>query len=175
MDFDLKRHTGADAASVAEDLTDLYVIVYSEPPYYGESIYSRDAYLERTRKQATRDGFTVITAHADDQLAGFSFGYPFGPGRWWGGIVEPDPPAELVEPDKFAVIELVVAPPFRGRGLSSTLIRELLAGRPEPHATLLVHPDAPARQIYPRWGWRQIGTNRPTPDAPVDHIMVLDL
>jgi hypothetical protein len=51
----------------------------------------------------------------------------------------------------------------------------LLADRPEPHATLLVHPDADARKIYPRWGWRQVGTNRPKPDAPVDDIMVRPL
>lgn len=175
MDVELKRRTGIEAAEAVDELIDLYVAVYSEPPYGGGSIYERDAFVERTTRQAGRDGFTLITAHDAGQLAGFSFGFTIGPGRWWGGIVEPDPPAEIAGPEKFAVIELVVAPSHRGRGLSRRMLRELLDGRPEPHATLLAHPEASARAMYERWGWRQVGTNRPREDAPSADVMVYDL
>lgn len=175
MDIELKRRTGAEAAATAEELTDLYVAVYAEPPYGGGSIYARDAFIERTTRQASQDGFALITAHAGGQLVGFSFGLPFEAGSWWAGIVEPDPPAEIVEPPKFAVIELVVAPSHRGRGLSTRLLHELLAGRPEPYAMLLAHPDAQARAIYERWGWQQVGTNRPREDAPAADVLVLEL
>ena len=175
MDVELKRRTGAEAAETIGELTDLYVEVYSEPPYGGGSIYERDAFVERTNRQVGRDGFTLITAHDGGRLAGFSFGFTIGAGRWWAGIVEPDPPAEISEPEKFAVIELVVALSHRGRGLSTRMLRELLDGRPEPHATLLAHPEASARSMYERWGWRQVGTNRPREDAPSADVLVLRL
>lgn len=175
MDIELTRQTGAKAAEAIGELTDLYVAVYSEPPYGGGSIYARDVFVERTARQAGRDGFTLVTAHDGGQLVGFSFGFTMGPRGWWGGLVEPDPPAEIVEPEKFAVIELVVAPSHRGRGLSKEMLRELLAGRTEPYATLLAHPEAPARAMYERWGWRPVGTNRPRADAPSADVLVLKL
>lgn len=175
LGIELKRRTGAEAAEAVEELTGLYVAVYAEPPYGGGSIYARDAFITRTIRQASRDGFTLITAHDGGQLAGFSFGLPFEAGSWWAGIVEPGPPAELVEAEKFAVIELVVAPSHRGRGLSTRLLGELLAGRTEPYAMLLAHPQAPARAMYERWGWRQVGTNRPRHDAPAADVLVLGL
>ena len=62
------------------------------------------------------------------------------------------PTAQLMEAEKFAVSELVVAPAIRGRRLSSRLMAELLRYRPEPYAILLSRPGSVARTIYHHWG-----------------------
>jgi GNAT superfamily N-acetyltransferase len=163
------------AARRLDAIADLYDQAYADPPYRGEPLFSRARFLERTGRQRTNPGFTLITADADDVLAGFAFGFTFAAGRWWGGTTTPPPPDALVAAPKFAVIELVVGKPWRGRGLARRMIDQLLRDRPEPYAILLAEPDAPARRIYARWGWQHVADVRPADDAPPMHALSLPL
>lgn len=174
-DVALTRHGGDEIDSLLDEITDLYELVYREPPYNGGPLHRRERFLDRTNAQKTAKGFEVVTAQAGEKLVGFSFGFTFGAGRWWGGRSEPSPPADVLDPPKFAVIELVVAKSRRGQGLSTMLITTLLSGRPEPLATLLSTPDAPARQIYQHWGWHHATDVQPADDAPWMHALVLPL
>ncbi|MFC9971481.1 GNAT family N-acetyltransferase [Spirillospora sp. NPDC127200] len=172
----LNRHDGQQARDMLGQLADLYVPAYAEPPYKPHPMFSREAFLERTTRQTHRDGFTLITAHAAaQQLAGFAFGFTLAPGRWWRDVSGSTPPADIVNASKFAVVELVIAPPHRDQGLARRILNALLDGRPEQHAVLLAQPDTPARVIYAHWGWTEIAKVQSQPNAETDDALTLKL
>lgn len=168
------RLSGAAARAALTDVyADAYVEIYAEPPYGGHEVFSRAKFLERTRAQVDRPGFELVAALDGPALAGFSFGFTFPAGTWWGGAVD-RPPADVLDVPKFAVIELILRREHRGRGDGKQLLGTLLDGRAEPVATLLSHPQAAAHAMYERWGWRVVGTV-PLPGGPVMDAMVLPL
>ena len=131
-------------------------------------------FRRRFDRQVALSGFTLVTATADGDLAGFAYGLPFEAGKWWKGAIA-EPPESIKSPPKFAVVELVLCKPYRGKGLGRRLMDELLKDRPEPYATLLSNPKAPARQVYDRWGWRKVGTVQSYPHWPPSDALVLPL
>ncbi|MEQ4299953.1 N-acetyltransferase [Plantactinospora sp. B6F1] len=173
----MERIDGPAFLATLDEVTALYVAVHGEGPQGDSPLYARETFLKRTNRQAVRPGFAATLARrgATDELAGFAFGLPFPPGVWWASHRRDDPPAEVLEASKFAVIELNVAGAFRGRGLARRLLDLLLAGRPEPFAILTTTPESPARSMYVRWGWKQIGTAQHTPEAPCMDQLVLPL
>ncbi|WUI00185.1 GNAT family N-acetyltransferase [Spirillospora sp. NBC_00431] len=154
-----------------DELAELYEQVYSEPPYNSSAKYSRTRFLSRTRDQALASGFQLVTAHRKGALAGFAFGFSMMPGAWWANASAPPP--EVLEADKYAVIELVVTKAERGHGLGRQLLDELLAGRPEQYATLAAVIEADAYEMYRRWGWQKAGEFRAEP--PFSDALVLPL
>ncbi|XVQ15116.1 N-acetyltransferase family protein [Spirillospora sp. CA-255316] len=155
--YTLTRHDGKDTMAMLEEVTAIYLPAYAEPPYNGQPLYSREKFTERTTAQAQDPQFRLIAARTrEGELAGFSFGLPFGVGRWWHDVSGSKPDPGIVEAPKFSVIELVVAAAHRGQGLARRLMDALLDGRPEAYAMLLAHPEARARAIYDRWGWTEV-------------------
>ncbi|MBO2448368.1 GNAT family N-acetyltransferase [Actinomadura barringtoniae] len=174
--YALTRLNGSDALLLLDEVAEIYVPAYAEPPYEPHPMFSREAFVERTTRQANRDGFVLVAARSHaGELAGFSFGLPFGAGRWWRDVSGSTPPEEVVSASKFSVIELVVAAEHRGRGLARRLLNELLEGRPEQYAMLLAQPDAPARAMYDRWGWTEVAKVQSQPGADIDDALVLKL
>jgi GNAT superfamily N-acetyltransferase len=167
----INRYDGERTETLLDALADVYQEVYAEPPYNSGPLFARAAFMERTKSQTPVDGFTLITAETEAMLAGFSFGFSLGT-RWWGGQATPPPP-EVQGASKFAVIELVVRKQFRGTGLGRTLLTTLLEDRPEEYATLLSVTEAPAHDLYVRWGWYSVGSVQPRPDAPIMDALVL--
>jgi GNAT superfamily N-acetyltransferase len=159
--------------AMLDEVADLYVAIRSELGQT-EGIYTRQSFVDRTTRQVDREGFAATYAREGDRLVGFSFGLRLAPGAWWAGNPTM-PPEEILDAPKFAVIELDVAASHRGRGIGRHLINMLLGDRTEPYATLTTTPGLPAREMYARWGWRQIGTAQHTPDAPVMDQLVLPL
>ena len=175
QEITMERIGGADVRAMFDEILAVYLEVYAEPPYSSGPLFHADAFTGRTHAQAPQKGFACVTARDPDRaLAGFAFGLPFGPGRWWAGRATPPPP-QILGAWKFAVIELVLRRPWRGRGIGRRLHDTLLSGRPEQYAILTAAPEAPARQMYARWGWTQIGTAHHTPDSPVLDALVLSL
>jgi GNAT superfamily N-acetyltransferase len=173
-DWTLRRLDGEETLGMLDELADAYIEGYADDPDAGRFPYTRDAFVERTTGQARSPGFTLIAGHWAAELAGFSFGLPFTAGRWWRGA-EGEAPAELVNTDNFAVIELVVLPRFRDQGLAGRLFRTLLADRPEPYATLVAEKRGRARAMYDRWGWRAVQSDRPSPDVAELDVLVKQL
>lgn len=155
------------------DLRRVYEIVYAEPPYR-QGPEDADEFEDRFARQSEQDGFRLVIAVAGGRVVGFCYTIGLPAGRWWRGAQQ-DPPAELVDADKVAVVELVLLSPYRGRGLGRALLDEVLAGRPERWATLLAEPDAPARAIYAHWGWEKVGTVQSQPQWGADDALVLPL
>lgn len=171
--YRIERGGGSVVSGLLDELTKLYAEVYAEPPYNSGPLFGLDSFTARTTRQASRPGFAISWARSSEgELIGFSFGLPFESGKWWAGNASP-PPAEILEAPKFAVIELVVAGSWRGRGVGRELIGDLLGRRTEAFAILTADPDAPARRIYEHWGWEQVGTARHTDDAPLMDQLVL--
>lgn len=160
-----------DAVKQLDELADLYVKVYAEPPYNGGPKYTRQAFLVRTKEQLARPGFTLITARQAGALVGFSFGFQMSPYGWWANTT--DAPREILRALKFAVIELLVDSSYRGSGIGHALAGQLLDDRSEEYATLATRRDAAAHAMYVRWGWRVVG--RFTTGPPYSDAMVLSL
>ncbi|MFJ5923135.1 GNAT family N-acetyltransferase [Kitasatospora sp. NPDC092948] len=119
------------------------------------------------------DGFSCVVAHDDDRPVGFAYGAPLADGReWWRDHMAPTPGASST----YAVSELMVRPRWRKTGTAARLHDELLGGRPEHLAVLLVDTEHPKVQaLYERWGYRKVGDRQPFADSPVYAVMVRSL
>ncbi|WP_412537954.1 GNAT family N-acetyltransferase [Longispora sp. K20-0274] len=167
----LARLDGPAAVELADDLAELYAVVYAEAPYHegpDDVARFRAAYPGQT----TEPGFALVAALRGDTLVGAAFGVTFPAGRWWQRATEA-PPAEVTGVDTFSVKEWLVHPDARGGGLGRRLLDTLLADRPEPFATLASNPRAAARQIYHQWGWRHVNTSDDTgPFGVMDFLLL---
>jgi GNAT superfamily N-acetyltransferase len=150
------RHTGEQTLAILPELAGVYEDARCQDPDRGDPLFSRPQFIGRTKDQARRVGFELVTVHAGDMLAGFSFGFPLGPGAWWADADKP--PKPLLAAAKFAVIELDVRLAYQGRGLAKALLSALLDERVETYATLAATPGSQAQTMYERWGWTKIGT-----------------
>ena len=155
-ELDFRRYDGSGALAMMDSLADVYLAEYAGEPDAGDPLYSRQAFTERTTRQAREDGFALLTGSVAGELAGYAFGCPDAPGQWPRGQCDPAPPAGIVQSARFFVVELIVRRPFRGRGLARVLMDELLAGRPEPFAALTANPDRFPHGMYLRWGWQKV-------------------
>ncbi|TDD72116.1 GNAT family N-acetyltransferase [Actinomadura darangshiensis] len=174
--YTLTRHDGERTVAMLDEIAEVYVPAYAEPPYEPHPMFSREEFIPRTTRQTTRKGFTLIGVRkGDGELVGFSFGLHFVAGSWWRDVSGSAPPQEIVDAAKFSVIELVVAAPHRGRGLARRLLGALLDGRPEQYAMLLAQPDSHARTIYAHWGWKQVAVVQSYPGGDIDDVLVLSL
>ena len=141
-------------AQLLPALVDLYAMVYAEPPYQ-EGPEQVDRFRTSLQDEATRAGFSLITAGDGGQLVGAAYGWTMPAGRWWSRADE-QPPADIRDVDKLAVMEWIVHPGRRGKGIGAELIRRLLEDRQERYATLASDPRSAARGMYERAGWRQV-------------------
>lgn len=69
-------------------------------------------------------------------------------------------------PDELRLVEVIVAPELRGRGIGSTVIRELLAAAAANGKPLRLYVNATNRQalaLYERLGFRRIDEDNETP------------
>jgi GNAT superfamily N-acetyltransferase len=155
-ELEFRLHDGSDALAMLDMLADVYVAEYAGEPDAGDPLFSRQAFIERTTRQAKADGFALLTGRVAGELAGYTFGRPQAPGHWPPGQCDPVPPAVFVQSERFFVVELIVRRPFRGRGYARELMNGLLAGRPEPFAALTADPDGFPRDMYLRWGWQEV-------------------
>lgn len=122
----------------------------------------------------TRD-FDLVTGWIDDTVVGYAFGSPRDKEDLWDAIhrIYPDmTPSGPV----YIFREFAVAPDWQRHGFGTQIHDELLRGRTEQAAHLLVRPDnAPAQAAYKSWGWKQVGQIKPFPDSPTFDALAFDL
>jgi GNAT superfamily N-acetyltransferase len=167
------RHLGpAEAADAVDYLVEVYRDARQDPEFDGP-LWTREAFLDRTRSQVQNPGFELVTAEVGDEIVGIAFGLPFAAGRWWAGTGTAPPP-EVLEVTRFAVIELDVRKAWARRGIGRVLLDELLSRRPETMAMLTTRPGTWTRAMYDRWGWRKVAETK-SPSGPVMDTLVLPL
>lgn len=157
---------GADARGLTDQLCDLYAEVYAEPPYLeGPEHVAR--FAEHYSVEVVRDGFALASAVDNNLLVGAAYGWTMAAGQWFSSATS-EPPKTILGTQKFAVMEWMVRRPYRGHGIGRRLLDTVLRDRAEPYAILASNPEAPARRIYERLGWRQCGTSKPDLLPPMD-------
>ena len=155
------EYVSADAdqvRAVAGELHEIYRGCFTEPPW-SEPATVLDRFPERLAEHSSRPGFRALLATGPGGVAGVVYGWAAPPRLPTGNpfddaivaAVTPEMAAELVAP-AVTLVEIMVGPRHRRRGVARTLLDGFVAGAPS--AWLVTHPDAPARALYESAGWR---------------------
>src|ERR1700761_2027299 len=157
-----------DFRAAIKELVAVYAAAMNPPD---RTLSGREAIMER---HAASPRFRGLTALADGELAGFTYGFHGENGQWWHDMVAAAlatrsraalSSAESAAPrawlaDSFEGAELHVLPRRPGHGIGRSLLRALTAGRPERTAVLST-ADAPtrARRLYRGLGFTDLLTD----------------
>jgi len=170
----LKHSNPVEALELREQILPVYASSHSDqmhdPWFSPEQFWNRlvDIYAK------TRD-FDLVTGWIEDFVVGYAFGSPRDKEDLWESIHRVYPDMEPMGP-VYIFREFAVSPSWQRRGFGTQIHDELLLGRPEQAAHLLVRPDnAPAQAVYESRGWKQIGQIKPFPDSPIFDALGLDL
>ncbi|GGP79158.1 GNAT family N-acetyltransferase [Saccharothrix coeruleofusca] len=153
-----------DAAALAEHtdgLAALYRTCFSEPPWC-EPEERFTGFAQRFAAHLAQPGVRGLVTRHGDGIAGVIYGWP-APERvpdspFYRAIFDAVAPAErhLLRSPALEVVELMVAPRHRGRGLGRALLRRFTDGH--RRAWLCTHRDAPVRGLYDTEGWAVRGS-----------------
>jgi GNAT superfamily N-acetyltransferase len=172
------RHGPDTAREQLAIVRELYAEVYAEPPYFVGPAEVAE-FVAGWQQRVAEPGFRLVLGHWDDRPVGFAFGAQLqAQAGWWQGALTPLSPQLTAEhPGRtFALLEIGVRRPYRGRGVARRMHDCLIDGRSEERVALLVLPDAPVpRQAYLSWGYRPVGRVRPFPGGPIFDAMVKPL
>ena len=174
-DITLRRHGAEETLTLRDQILPVYAA--SHEHLIAKPWWSPQEFWDRLVQiyARTRD-FELVSGWLDDTMVGYAFGSPKDDtGKMWPDIhtafpyLEPDGPVYIFR-------EFAVTPKLQRRGYGRLIHDELLRGRLERAAHLLVRKDnEPARAAYRRWGWTFVGEIQPFDDAPTLDAMALDL
>ncbi|MBB1252681.1 GNAT family N-acetyltransferase [Streptomyces alkaliterrae] len=165
----VERLDGPATARAEAAFRQVYAETFAEPPYRETPETIAGAFSDFT-EQTRAPGFRSALAAtgglraADPEPVGIAFGRSLAADdAWWDRLLQPAP-ADLAHEDgrrTFALLELAVRAPWRGRGVARRLHETLLADVPAERVLLNVRTDAdPARAAYAAWGYRPVGAIR---------------
>ena len=175
------RRYSAEAAHDARDIVEtVFRGAYWENIESGDPFSQPEAFMGRYDAYASNPLFDLVVAFDGDEPVGQAWGWALGANsRWWEGLeTEPEPGFTIEDGNRtFALSEIMVVRGHAGRGIAHALHGELLGGRREQRATLLVRPaNTRAYSTYLRWGWRAVATLHPHwPEAPTFDVLILPL
>ncbi|WP_433214858.1 N-acetyltransferase family protein [Microtetraspora malaysiensis] len=168
------------AREAVETVAEIYQRSYVDRIAAGTAFYTVERFMHRFDLYTKRDGFELVIAEGDGTPVGQAFGWPLPAGTaWWKGL-RTEVPYRFTDENgyrTFALSEIMVPEPHQGQGVAHALHDELLKGRPEERATLLVRPDnGAAYAAYRRWGWHKAAELQPDmADAPVYDALIKSL
>jgi GNAT superfamily N-acetyltransferase len=162
----LTHHTSAEAVRLMDELCEVYSDAYGAVP--GEDIHQKSrAFRERATAALRGVNYSLVTAHAGNELVGFVFGYSLQPeSGWWDGMSPEPPECFTKETGSRTVVlsEIEVRRIWQGRGIGRAVHDAFLSQRAEERATLASNPKAvDTHALYERWGWQKMGI---VPDQP---------
>lgn len=187
---EFRHHTAAQAREIRATVEDVYRRSYIDAIASGDPFDSPETFMHRFdayTDPARSGGFELVVAYLADVPAGQTWGWPLRRGAaWWGGLHLEDDGLDDNNLDEFtaetgdrtfALSEIMVCADHTGRGLARALHDELLSGRSEQRATLLVEPDNErAYTRYRKWGWYRVGWLRPNwENAPAFDVLMHNL
>ena len=177
-----RRFNAEEARSVRVEVQSIYRDSYTQAIASGDPFDSVDAFMTRFESYTSSPVFDLVMAYRDGEAVGQTWGWPLSPSAtsgWWAGLLEEPEPGFTRETGTrtFALSEIMVCEPYAGQGIAHALHDELLAGRHEGRATLLVEPEnTRARRAYLHWGWQHVAQLRPGWEhAPLFDVLVLPL
>jgi ribosomal protein S18 acetylase RimI-like enzyme len=108
----------------------------------------------------------LVVLYSYGEAIGQAWGWPLNENSgWWNGLRLDKEEPEFTTEDgtrTFALSEIMVVREHTGRGHARALHDELLGGRREQRATLLVYPtNERAYTRYRKWGRPRVGVLRP--------------
>lgn len=125
-------------------------------------------------RHRARADFRLATAHDDDRLVGFGWGYTGQRGQYWSDLVLDRLGLTVADwvGGHFELVELAALAEVRGQGVGGRLHDTLLSDLPHRRALLGTtdDPRAPAVRLYTNRGWQRLGKQSPT-----DQVMGKDL
>lgn len=159
-DLTLTRHTRAESLNLMDKLCEVYADAYGAVP--GEDIREKSsAFRERAIAAQQGASYSLVAAHAGDQLVGFAFGYNLRPASGWWDSLTPEPPEGFTyETGSRTVVlsEIEVRRAWQGKGIGRTVHDAFLSQRTEERATLASNSNATdTHALYERWGWQRMG------------------
>jgi len=151
----LANYSGAEALPQAVKVWQCYDAVFGD--FDSEEEWTRDLFV----RHASRGGYRLACAFADDQVVGFAWGYTGQRGQYWSDLVADSLGPELAERwvgGHFEFVELGVHPDFRRQGVGRQLHDRLLEGI-NGRALLASSSDGAdaAVRLYEQSGWRTLG------------------
>ncbi|NEA41455.1 GNAT family N-acetyltransferase [Streptomyces sp. SID11385] len=171
---ELRTFTDLDAAR--HDLIEVYADVRA--PLLHLPNYATTTFGERVDRHAAEPGFAVVLAYADGAPVGYAYANTITDGdRFWQRTT-PAPERLYTARPALALKEIGVSAKWRGTGTARKIHDELLHGRPETYATLMVNKAAgegKVHAVYRGWGYEDIGTSQPSPASPLLTVMVRPL
>ncbi|MCM6777915.1 GNAT family N-acetyltransferase [Nocardia sp. CDC159] len=177
--------TAEQARAIRDTVEDIYRRSYVAAIQSGDPFDSPEEFMTRFDAYTSRgNGFELVLARIDGKAVGQAWGWPLQPNaRWWNPLRLDDPSIDRDEfvaetgTRTFALSEIMVDSAYIGHGIARALHDELLTHRREQRATLLVEAENQrAYERYLSWGWRKVGTARPSwPDAPLFDVLIRDL
>ncbi|KZM70737.1 GNAT family N-acetyltransferase [Nocardia terpenica] len=181
-----EHYTAPQARELREVVEDIYRRSYVEAIASGDPFDSPTEFMHRFdayTDPARGNGFELVLARVNGQPAGQAWGWPLAPDTPWWEISQLEENGDLAEftvetgSRTFALSEIMVCLEHQGRGIARALHDELLQGRREQRATLLVESkNTRAYRAYTRWGWRRAGTMVPPwPSAPQFDVLIRGL
>ncbi len=178
-----KRHNAAQARKIRETVELVYRDAYAAAIASADPFDSPESFMERFDAYTASDrGLDLVMAYhaSTEEPIGQTWGWPLGPETaWWRGLISEPEPGFTVETGHrtFALSEIMVRQEWTGHGIAHALHDDLLKGRTEQRATLLVEADNhTAYRAYSAWGWEKVGQLRPAwPEAPLFDALILPL
>lgn len=155
----------SESAPRPSEIESVYAAASALPPL-NESPAGAALFAKLYAANAGQPDTIVLAARDGAELLGFVYGYPW---TWaeddpWGQQLRERLGAAHRElDDAYAVPLLAVHPRAWGRGLGAALISRFVGEVPGRVWLQTTDADTPARRLYLRQGWRQIGYG---PDAP---------
>lgn len=164
----LRRLSRWQAEGQRESFADLYVAAYGPAPggeLRGQNQnqnqnrdLDRQDFLGRFADYVQHPGFDMMIASEAGVLVGCVCGYRSGrSGDCWPGHEEITASGQV-----FTVVEMMVLPSYRRRGVATRLLEQLLTRTDAALATTRVErANAAAVAAYGSWGWTRVETDDP--------------
>ncbi|WP_431959396.1 GNAT family N-acetyltransferase [Actinacidiphila sp. bgisy160] len=177
MDLELRRVGREGLDEVRQTLLDVFAEVYAHR--MSDPFFSVERFDERLTGHAGRNSWEAVIGYDNGTPVGYAYGAALQPGaRWWMHQLDPLPEdyTEETGARTLALFELMTREQWRGQGIARRIHEELLAGRAEERVTLLVDPrKTEVKATYERWGYTNVGEQKPFPDSPLYATMVRQL
>jgi len=161
-DVEILRFDGPEAKRLHPEVVDIYRSSFTRPPF-NDSEQEVGWFSEEFGRDVDLPGFRCFAARVEAELAGFAYGFhTFGDEPWNDWYAEVlravGPVGDTWIRGQFAVGWLAVAEGHRRRGIGSLLFDELIASAGTERCWLVTHDlDTPARRLYQRRGWIEVG------------------